>query len=93
MVINVGANLYTDSTKKEKEIQMSVSAEYIQNLVSELDASAEERKASALPEPVMVVYGVGLDYEPCHRHFAKREDAEAFMLANNADYVEEIAIY
>jgi hypothetical protein len=75
---------------------MSVSQEYINNLVAQLDADKEERERKpefALGEPVMVVYGVGINYEGEYRHFSKREDAEAFMLADGADYVEEIKIY
>lgn len=75
---------------------MAVNEEYVANLVALLNADKEERERKpefALGEPVMVVYGVGIVYEGEYRHFAKREDAEAFMLADGADYVEEIKIY
>jgi hypothetical protein len=75
---------------------MAVSEQYIADLVARLDADKAERERLpmfSLGEPVMVVYGVGIVYEGEYRHFSKREDAEAFMLADGADYVEEINIY
>lgn len=73
---------------------MAVNKQYVEQLVAELNASMAKREAEEMGnQPVMVVYGVGLDYEGSYRHFIKREDAEAFMVANKADYVEEIRIY
>jgi hypothetical protein len=73
---------------------MAVNKQYVADLVADLNASMAKREAEGMgKEPVMVVYGVGVDYEPCHRYFAKREDAEAFRIADDADYVEEIRIY
>jgi hypothetical protein len=72
---------------------MSVNKQYVADLVAELDADKAERKASELPEPVSVVYGVGLDYEPCSKFFASIIDAEMYLHANGYDYIEEINIY
>lgn len=69
---------------------MAVSKEYIDDLVFSLNAQAErERKG----QPKMVVYGVGMDYEPCHRYFVSLEDAKSFLQKDNADYIEEINVY
>jgi hypothetical protein len=73
---------------------MAVDMKKVAQLVAELDASMAKREAEEMGnQPVMVVYGVGLHYEPCHRYFIKREDAEAFRIKDKADYVEEIRIY
>jgi hypothetical protein len=72
---------------------MSVSIEYIKNLVVELNADKEERDALALPEPVAIAYGVGFSYEPCHRYFSSIIDAEMYLDACGADYIDEIKIY
>ena len=75
---------------------MSVNKEYVANLVALLNADKEERERKeefTIGEPVMVIYGVGINYEGEYRFFTKREDAEACMLADGADYVEEIKVY
>ena len=73
---------------------MAVNKQYVADLVAQMNEARAKREAEEMgKQPVMVVYGVGLDWEPCHRHFIKREDAEAFLLADGADYIEEIRIY
>ena len=73
---------------------MAVNKQYVADLVVKLNEAQAKREAEEMGnQPVMVVYGVGNFYEPCHRHFVKHEDAEAFRIADKADYVEEIRIY
>jgi hypothetical protein len=84
------------ATRKKEENKMPVSAEYIQNLVAELNADKEEleRKPEFIErEPVMVVYSVGQNWAEPYRHFAKREDAQAYFDAGDWDYIDETKIY
>ena len=69
---------------------MAVSKEYIADLVASLNATIEREKQG---EPAMVIYGVGIDYEGCHRYFVSLEAAQAFQQETEADYVEEINVW
>jgi hypothetical protein len=73
---------------------MAVNKQYVADLVAEMNEARAKREAEEMgKQPVIVVYGVGINYEGSYRYFAKREDAEAFKIADKADYIEEIRIY
>lgn len=76
---------------------MTVSEQYLADLVEELNADREAKilKETELGIPVMTIWGVGAAYEPCHRHFTNKEDAETFLAnkGNYCDYIDEIKVY